>query len=81
MNAELKLLARILVHERGAVHCVALDLGRERNRAHDLRVMALRRFYDLVRGTVREPMIVGLDPDTHFLRYFSFFLLRHGISH
>jgi len=78
VHAELKLFARVLMHERGPVHGVVPDLRGQRNRTHNLRVVPFGGLNDLARRIVNQLVVVGLDPQPDLLWRFRF-LLRHVI--
>src|SRR5262245_13131883 len=63
VGADLELLARLLVGVRRAQHAVLVDLGRQRDRACDLRAGALGGLHDLTRALVEQLVIVGLEAD------------------
>src|SRR5690606_33409381 len=71
VRAGLVLVARVLVDVRRGQHGVALDLGRQRDRAAHLRAGPLGRLDDLAGRAVDQAMIEGLQPNPDLL-------VRHG---
>ncbi len=69
MGPDFKLLARLLVDVRRAVHGEALDTGRQRDRAFDLSAGALGRAHNLFRRHVEGAVIEGLEPDPDILSF------------
>src|SRR5690348_8716700 len=67
VGAGFVLVAGILVHVRRHQDGVALDLGRQRNRAAHLCTRALGRFHDLAGRLVDQAMVIGLQPDADVL--------------
>src|SRR5699024_7696430 len=61
------LVARVLVDVRRSQDGVALDLGRQRDRAAHLRTGPARGLDDLAGRTVDQAMIEGLEPDPDLL--------------
>src|SRR5215470_4201488 len=74
VRAHLELFAALLVDVRRAVDRKLLDLGRQRNRATDLRTGALGRVHDLARRRIEDAVIERLEPDPYILAvHFRFF--------
>src|SRR5690606_1342417 len=67
VRAGLVLVARVLVDVRRGENGVALDLGRQRDRATHLRAGPLGRFDDLAGRAVDQTMIVRLQPNPDLL--------------
>ncbi len=67
MGPELILVPRVLVDMRRYEHRKPLFLGRQRNRAPDLRPGPLGGLDDLTGRNVDQPMIKGLEPDPDIL--------------
>src|SRR5450830_825657 len=67
MRAHLELFAALLVDVRRAVHRELLDLGRQRDRATDLRAGALGCVHDLTRRRIEDAVIERLEPDPDIL--------------
>ena len=67
VRAGLVLVARVLVDVRGHQDGVALDLGRQRDRAAHLRAGPLRRLDDLAGRTIDQAMIERLEPNPDLL--------------
>src|SRR5258708_655786 len=66
MRAHLELLARFLVHVRRTQHRPAID-GGQRNRTGNIGAGALRRFHNLFRGLIENPVVVRLQTNTNFV--------------
>jgi len=73
VGAGLILIARIFVSVRLHQNGVALDFGRKRDRAYDLRPGPLRGFHNFTRRLVDQTMIVSLEANSNSL-------LCHGLS-
>src|SRR5690606_15757633 len=67
VRAGLVLVTRVLVDVRGDEDGVALDLGRQRDRAAHLRAGPLGRFDDLAGRAVDQTVIVRLEPNPDLL--------------
>ena len=67
VRADFKLLARLLVDVRRAVHGKFLDQGRQRDRTTYSRARALGGVNDFARREVEDAMIEGLEPDADAL--------------
>src|SRR5690606_10561772 len=67
VRAGLVLVARVLVDVRRGQDGVALDLGRQRDRAAHLRAGPLGRLDDLAGRAVDQAMIESLQPDANLL--------------
>lgn len=67
MNAELELLARVLMDERGTVDGVVLYFRGKRDRTRHLRVVPLGCLDDLARRIVDQFVIVRLDAQAQLL--------------
>src|SRR5688500_7492992 len=67
VRAGLVLVARVLVDVRRSKNGVALDLGRQRDRAAHLRAGPLRRLDDLAGRTIDQAMIESLEPNPDLL--------------
>src|SRR6266404_4582239 len=67
VGAHLELLARGLVHVRGAQHRPPVDDGGQQHGARDARAGPAHRLHDLLHGPVEEIVIVGLEPDADLL--------------
>jgi len=70
MNAHFKLLARVLVNERGAVHGPLFLFGGQRNRSDHLYACPFRRLNDRAGGLVNDLMIIRADFNPHAVRRF-----------
>src|SRR5437762_14392378 len=67
MGTNFQLIARRLVDVRRAQNVVALDLGRQRNRALDHRARALGRVHDLLRRLIDQLVIERLEANSDTL--------------
>src|SRR5437763_11482164 len=67
VRPDLELLAGLLVDVRRAVHGVARDVGRQRDRADDAGAGAPRGVQDLVRRRVQNPVVERLQADADLL--------------
>src|ERR687889_611079 len=63
VRADLEVLARVLVLERGADHAVDVLLRRQRHRSGDRRAGTGRRLDDLLRRRLDGRVVVGLQAD------------------
>src|SRR5580704_4923576 len=74
MSADLELLARLLVHVRGAQYGVLVLHRRQRNRPCDLCARAASGVYDLAGGLVENAIVVSFqaDPDSFFANHVSY---------
>src|SRR5262249_14372473 len=71
VRTHLEVLARVLVLVRRSDHAVAVDLGRQRYRARDLRPGTRHRLDYLPRRRVDDLVVICLEPDADLLS-------RHG---
>src|SRR3954468_7782161 len=67
VGADLELLARLLVHVRGAEHGELVDPRRQRDRSHHLRAGTLRRLDDLAGRLIEQLVVIRLQPDPDLL--------------
>src|SRR6201994_2132381 len=67
VRADLEVLARVLVLERGPDHAVDVFLGGQGHGTGHGGTGALRRLDDLARGAIDRVVVVGLQPDSNFL--------------
>src|SRR6476646_3072139 len=75
VGADLEVLARVLVLERGLDHAVDVFLSRERHRAGDAGAGALGGLDDLAGSPIYGVVVVRFQPDPDFLcRYSCHFL-------
>src|SRR5579884_117401 len=65
VRANLKLLARLLVHVRRTQNAVFVFYRGQRDRTGDLRSRAARRFHDLSRGLVEHAVVVRLQANAN----------------
>src|ERR1700693_4384717 len=65
VGANLKLLARFLVHVRRTQHAVLVFHRGQWNRARNLRPSAPRRIDNLTRGLVQDAVVIRLQPDSN----------------
>src|ERR1043165_134411 len=72
VRLQLELLARLLVHVRGAEHRPPLRLRRQRNRARHLRAGLLRRPHDVGRRLVDHRVIERLEPNSDSSSHMNF---------
>ena len=82
MSADLKLLARLLIHVRRTQHAVFVLHRRQRNRPGNLCSGASRRFHDLAGRLIQDAVIVSLQPDANsfFSNHASLSLTPPGVS-
>src|SRR5690606_19649383 len=64
VRADLKVLVRVLIDERGTAHGEQLTLGGQRHGANHARPGALRRFDDAFGRLIDHAVIVSLEADT-----------------
>src|SRR5215204_5756407 len=76
VGAHLELLARLLVDVRRAVHRIALDARRKRDRTPHLRARPLRRRNDFARRGVEDPVIERLEANADVLTVHGLTRLR-----
>src|SRR5262249_43857630 len=67
VGADLELLARLLVHVRGAQHRELVDPRRQRDGSHHLRAGALRGLDDLAGRLIEQLVVIRLQPDPDLL--------------
>src|SRR6185437_2942341 len=81
VRADLEVLTRVLVLERGADHAVDVFLGGRRHRTGHGGAGALGRLDDLARRAIDRVVVVGLQPDSNFLcRYGCHWILSSRLG-
>ena len=77
VRTDFKLFHRFLVDVRGTVHRKALDAGRQRNRAGDVRARPLHRVDDFGSALIQARVLESLEPNANglFVCHVSLFCL------